>query len=506
MIEPPKRESVVLLHKEGKGVREISRWLCLGRNTVRRILRQKGRREAKARKDKIRIDPELLTRLYGECDGYLQRVHERLVETEGVKICYSTLTRIARGMGLGRARRARCDRVPDEPGAEMQHDTSPYTVRIAQEGVRVVASLLYLRYSKRRYLRFYPRFDRFRMKCFLHEALMFWGYAASRCVIDNTNLARWKGTGREAVILPEMAAFLGQYGSAFLCHEVGHPNRKAGEERGFWTVETNFFPGREFLSLADLNAQAFEWATVRLENRPVRTTGLAPAKAFEHERAFLVKLPSHLPPPYRAHDRVTDQYGYAAFEGNYYFVPGTDRAAVRLLEYADALEIHRPHELLARYPLPPPGTRGARFSPEGTPRPRYGPARLRRPTAEEEKRLRGMGETVSSYLDFACPAKGPARHAFLRTLHRLSQQLGEALFRTVVARALKYRVPSLEVLRRIAVLHLGEGLGLPPAEVDDRLEERESYRQGHLTDAADLSAFEGMLDVPPEEEGGESGG
>ena len=238
----------------------------------------------------------------------------------------------------------------------------------------------------------------------------------------------------------------------------------------------------------------------------MRTTGLAPAKAFEHERAFLVKLPSHLPPPYRAHDRVTDQYGYAAFEGNYYFVPGTDRAAVRLLEYADALEIHRPHELLARYPLPPPGTRGARFSPEGTPRPRYGPARLRRPTAEEEKRLRGMGETVSAYLDFACPAKGPARHAFLRTLHRLSQQLGEALFGTVVARALQYRVPSLEVLRRIAVLHLGEGLGLPPAEVDDHLEERESYRQGHLTDAADLSAFEGMLDVPPEEEGGESGG
>src|SRR2546422_7977994 len=35
-----------------------------------------------------------------------------------------------------------------------------------------ISSLLYLRYSKRRYLRFYRMFNRFRMKCFLHEALM----------------------------------------------------------------------------------------------------------------------------------------------------------------------------------------------------------------------------------------------------------------------------------------------------------------------------------------------
>ena len=54
----------------------------------------------------------------------------------------------------------------------------------------IVASVLYLRYSKRRYLKVYRTFNRFAMKCFLHEALMYWGYAAGQCIIDNTNLAR----------------------------------------------------------------------------------------------------------------------------------------------------------------------------------------------------------------------------------------------------------------------------------------------------------------------------
>ena len=59
--------------------------------------------------------------------------------------------------------------MPDEPGAEMQHDTSPFTIVLGQTPTKLQASLLYLRYSKRRYLQFYRVFDRFQMKCFLHR-------------------------------------------------------------------------------------------------------------------------------------------------------------------------------------------------------------------------------------------------------------------------------------------------------------------------------------------------
>jgi hypothetical protein len=97
----------------------------------------------------------------------------------------------------------------------MQHDTTLYQVKLAGQGTKVVASVLYLRYSKRRYLKFYRSFNRFQMKCFLHEALTFWGYSAEVCIIDNTNLARLRGTGKNAVIVAEMESFAKRYAFRF---------------------------------------------------------------------------------------------------------------------------------------------------------------------------------------------------------------------------------------------------------------------------------------------------
>src|SRR5438067_12725745 len=388
MIEADKRKAVFLLHQEGMSIREIARRLQLSRNTVRTILKQQGEMPTYRRKHKVRIEAELLERLYRECHGWTQRVHEKLVEEEGIQIPYSTLTRLLREMGLSKQQPSRCDRVPDTPGAEMQHDTSPYCIRLGDTPTKLIASLLYLRYSKRRYLKFFRVFNRFRMKCFLHTALLFWRYAAAVCIIDNTNLARLRGTGRNAVIVPEMAAFAKEHGFRFVCHEKGHANRKAGEERSFWTVETNFLPGRRLKSLEDMNQQAFQWATVRMEQRPAAKTRQVPAKAFEHEQQFLVKLPAHLPSPYLVHERETDQYGYAAFGGNYYWVPGTDRDDVKVFQYSDRLKIYQHRQCLVEYRLPADGITNALISPEGLPKPPRQPKNRKRPTQEEEKRLR----------------------------------------------------------------------------------------------------------------------
>ena len=116
--------------------------------------------------------------------------------------------------------------MPDEPGAEMQHDTSPFTIALGSRPPKLQASLLYLRYSKRRYLKFYRTFNRFGMKCFFHEALPYWGCAAGQCIIDNTNLARLRGLGAQAVIVPEMEAFAKSYAFRFICHARGHSDRK----------------------------------------------------------------------------------------------------------------------------------------------------------------------------------------------------------------------------------------------------------------------------------------
>lgn len=495
MIDAEKRKAIYLLHQEGMGVYEIVRHLGISRNTVREIIKQKGVMPDSVRSDKICIDLELLQQLYEKCDGYIQRVYEKLVEEEGIQITYPTLTRMLREMEISRAQKERCDEVPDKPGAEFQHDTSGYNVLIAQKWTHVIASLLYLRYSKRRYLKFYRMFNRFKMKCFFHEALMYWGYAAKQCIIDNTNLARLRGTGKNAVIVPEMKIFSKQYGFEFICHEKGHANRKAGEERGFYTVETNFLPGREFQSMEDMNEQAFQWATARMYNKPVGKTRVIPVEAFECERAYLQKLPSYLPSPYLAHERNTDQYGYISFAGNYYWVPGTRREEVKVIEYSSRLQIYLRRQCLAEYSLPPEGVKNEKFSPKGLPKPRHHPNNRKKPSQEEEKRLRAMDEVVNAYLDFVLKPKGIQRHRFVRELYALTQQMSSALFLKTIKRGLRYRITNVDTLRRIAYLYMNQNdevISFP--DVDEGFQQRESYLEGRLTEAPNFSVLDKILE------------
>lgn len=497
MIETDKRKAIYLLHQEGMSAREIARRLDVSRNTVKTAIEQKGEAVRAVRKDKKQIDPELLRQLYQQCEGRVQRIYEKLVEEEKVSIRYSTLTRMVRELGLGRPPQTRCQHVPDEPGQEMQHDTTVYTIQLGGQPTKLVASLIYLRYSKRRYLKFYRSFNRFRMKCFFHQALMHWGYSARQCIIDNTNLARWRGTGANAVMVPEMAAFAKPYAFVFLCHEKGHANRKAGEERSFYTVETNFFPGRSFRDLEDLNQQALDWSTVRMENRPQAKSGLIPAKAFEYERAFLTPLPPHLPAPYQVLHRLIDEYGYVAVDGNFFWVPGDQRGAAKVLYYSEHLQIYQARECLIKYPLPPDGIHNRRIAPEGLPPPPYQPKHRKQPTQEEEKRLRALGQPVSAYLDFILQSKGLGRHQFLRKLLALSQKMSSELFLQTMERAAKYRITSLETIGRIALLYLQQGTGsLPAPTVDEQLTQRAAYQEGFLTEAPDLSIYQTPSDAP----------
>jgi hypothetical protein len=490
MIDANKRKAIFLLHNEGMGIREISRKLRASTNTVSKIIDQKGQLPETIRQDKICVDPELLRNLHTKCDGYVQRIHEILTEDEGILIGYSTLTRTIRELNLGQPKNQRCDQRPDEPGAEMQHDTSPYIIKFGTNRVKIVGSVIYMRYSKMRYLKFYRSFNRFTMKCFIHEALTFWGYAAPVCIIDNTNLARLRGTGKNAVMAPEMKQFAKQYGFEFVCHEIGHANRKAGNERSFYTVETNFFPGRTYESLEDMNRQAFDWATIRMPNRPVSKTRMIPAKAFEYEQSLLEKLPVYITPPYIAHERGTDQYGYAAVDANYYWVPGKTRFSVKVLQFCDHVEIYHKRKKLAEYELPPPGVKNQKFSPKGKPAPRYQPNNRKKPTADEEKVLRSAAPEVNDYLNFVLVMKGQAKHRFIRQLYSLHKKTALPVFAKALKRALKYRINSVETIENIIGLLLRQSnYEMPLPEIDEAFTNRPAYLEGRFADEVDLSIY-----------------
>ena len=197
-------------------------------------------------------------------------------------------------------------------------------------------------------------------------------------------------------------------------------------------------------------------------------------------------------------ERLTDQYGYVAFQANYYWVPGEGRGEVKLLEYADSLKIFQHRRLLAEYPLPPDGVRNERFSPPGQPQPRYLPRHRKNGAEQEEKRLRAMGTEVSAYVDYVNQTLARQRYRFLRALFTLSRQVPENAFVQALQRALTYRVVELETVKRIAWFCMSQGEErLPDVDVDENYRERPAYQEGCLTDEPDLSQYD--LDDPPED-------
>jgi transposase len=476
-------------------IRQIARQLRVSRNTVHAIISKQSKACESPRKNKKVVSPELLERLFHECENRARRLYEKLTEEEGISIGYSTLTRLLREQGLREEPKKRCGREPDEPGVEMQHDTSPYQRIIGGKKINIVASLVYYRYSKMRYLKFYRTFTRFQMKCFLHEAMMFMGHAAPTCIIDNTNLARLRGVGKHAVIVPEMKHFAEQYGFKFQCHELKHSNRKAGNERGFYTVETNFFPGRTFSDLEDLNQQALEWATVRCANRPTGKRKIIPTQAFEYEKPFLEKVAHFIHPPYKVHERRTDQYGYISFNGNYYWIPGTKREDMIVLEYSDAIHLFHDRIKMIEYSLPKDGVRNECFKPKDQAGPSCKPAYRKKPTAKEEKILREAAPEIDQYLSFALKGLGKARHRKIRRIYGLYRKCALPLLIRALKRALTYRIINLDTLERMVILELHtEGLDNHHPAIDPECYERAIFQEGLYTDETDLLVYDQMLE------------
>ena len=504
MKNQDQRKVVYLMHNEvGMSIREIASRCDMSTTTVQNIIDQKGVMPDVPRKDKIVIPKELLKLLYRECDGYVERMHEKLKDEKNIEIGYSTLTRLLRDYRISKPQKERCEKVPDEPGAEMHQDTTTYTIKMGGKSTKVVASIIYMRYSKVKYLKFYRNFTRFHMKSFIHEALMFFGYSSKICIIDNTNLARMikSGTGKNATIVPEMEQFSKQYGFVFVCHELRHSNRKAGVERSFWTTETNFLPGRTFESFEDLNQKAFEWATVKMFNQQVAKTDIIPAKAFEHEKSYMTKL-SEVSAPYIPLQRLIDQYGYISVNGNFYWVPGTGRGEVKAFLYDKKLQVYQNRELLGEYEIPSAEIKNEKILPVGcSSKPSYQPHNRKKPTSNEEGILRNLSIEVSEYLDFILQSGNTQKHITIRKLYGLYRNMGEQVFRKSVERAFKYRNAKLEILEKIALKIMNCKHNLPIAHVDQDFETRESYLEGKYSDEVDLSFYDEIIDKEnPDEE------
>jgi hypothetical protein len=139
-------------------------------------------------------------------------------------------------------------------------------------------------------------------------------------MIDNTHVVVLRGSGRDMVPVPEMAAFGERFGFQFAAHAIGDANRSGRVERPFSFIEGNFLAGRTFSSWEDLNQRAREWCD-KVNSTYKKHIRAVPRELFAVERLHLKPLPAWIPEVYRLHQRLVDIEAYVALHTNRYSVP-----------------------------------------------------------------------------------------------------------------------------------------------------------------------------------------
>ena len=172
---------------------------------------------------------------------------------------------------------------PFEPGQELQHDTSLHHVVLGGKRRSVQTASAVLCYSRMMFFECFPTFQRFDCKVFLTDAFGFFHGTTERVMIDNTHVVVLRGTGRQMVPVPEMAAFAERFGFRFVAHEVGDSNRSGRVERPFHFIEHNFLAGRTFADWDDLNRQARAWCD-RVNDTYKKHIRAVPRELFAVER------------------------------------------------------------------------------------------------------------------------------------------------------------------------------------------------------------------------------
>ena len=349
MLSQAQRTTILELHKQGVAKREIARVMGISRVAVRKILRSNSTAvPVLQRPEKAEPYRQQILELFHQCQGNLVRVHEELVAA-GAQLSYPALTAFCRRHGIGYQPPVPAGHYAYSPGTELQHDTSPHELELAGKKRKVQTASAVLCYSRMLFFQCYPTFQRFDCKVSLTDALRYLGGAAARVMIDNTHVIVLRGSGRDMVPVPEMAAFADRFGFEFVAHAIGDVNRSARVERNFHFIEHNFLAGRTFSSWEDLNQRAREWCD-KVNSTYKKHIRAVPRELFAVERLHLKPLPAWIPEVYRLHQRLVDIEGYVALHTNRYSVPvDWIGRRVEVRETKDHIEIQLDARRLVRH-------------------------------------------------------------------------------------------------------------------------------------------------------------
>ena len=313
------------LHRvEGMSIRGISRRLGVARETVTRALRATGppvyRRAAKPSKlDPFKVRIADLLAEYPRLSAV--RVREILSAegyTGGMTILRDHLHRV-------RPRPIPAfQRTVYQPGEIGQVDWArmPNPIPDAFGKLRpVYALVMVLGYSRMLTVVFSFRT---RLADFLRcqaEGLAFFGGVPRTLVYDNLKSVVRHRRGAEVTFNPQFLPFADRYGFRPLATWPGEPHEKGLVERPIYYVKDNFWYGRKFTGMEDLQSQGRRWRDTICNVRVHSGFDERPIDRFELERTHLLALPDE---PYQAEEILfakASRWGYVRLDANDYSVP-----------------------------------------------------------------------------------------------------------------------------------------------------------------------------------------
>jgi transposase len=355
---------IIVLYVQGWSIRALSRNFAMGRNTIRRIIRNNRNRRQRGHDALDRCRP---VRRASKLDAFKPMIGELLEQypdITGVRMCEELS---ASGFDGGRTivkgylrnirprpKKEPVVRFETPPGYQGQMDWSPYTLNFTRSGRQTVLCFSYiLGYSRRQYIDFTTDRKFYTLIRRHQDAFAHFNGVPNTCLYDGekTVILRWEAG--QAVYNPAFVAFVTHYHCRPVGCLPGRAQTKGKVEAPFQYIEKNLLNAREFEDLQALRQMAAWWLANRSDVHVHDTTGRRPLELFiEHEQSALTALPAH---PYDSAEvalRVCRVDGFLEHETNLYSVPYeyiadilTIKATEReIIVYSPQLEVIAHHE------------------------------------------------------------------------------------------------------------------------------------------------------------------
>ena len=314
---------------KGLKIREISRFLGISRNTVKKYLRSKDQEKMdlghRKRESKLQQYEPIIKALFFSSRGNCEVVRRLLAQEHKLEVAGRTLRRFCRDYRKQLAPRVNAgERYETAPGQQMQIDFGQKVMTIAGEELLVHFFVSVLAYSRRIFVKAYREENQAIWLDGIESAFHYYGGVPLALLSDNSRCIIKEHPRRGKVELTaRYEEFCRYWRVRPLASMPYHPQGKGKCERAVRYIKGNALAKDSFSSIAELNEYLLWWCRCYSDERVLHgifNGAKTPKERFRQEKALLQECRSRTA-QLRETTRRVDANGLIRIDNLFYRVP-----------------------------------------------------------------------------------------------------------------------------------------------------------------------------------------